>query len=88
MYQEFDPKNMIVTNSFMIDVSTLLAIVGIIVIPGIIAWIAIREKVVRLEERVKIHESGATKIDTKLDQLFDELKELREELHSVRTGKK
>ena len=79
---------MTVTNSFMIDLSTLLAVIGVIVIPGIIAWIAIREKVVRLEERVRMHEDGATKLDGKLDKIFGELKELREDLHQVRTAKR
>lgn len=64
-----------------IEFSTLLAVAGVLIIPGLIAWITLREKVVRLEERVKMHEEGSTKLDSKLDKIFEELKELRDEIH-------
>ena len=65
-----------------IELTTLLAVGGVIIIPGLIAWIALREKVVRLEERVKMHEDGANKLDSKLDRIFAELKDLRDEIHN------
>lgn len=64
-----------------IEFTTLLGVAGVIIIPGLIAWITLREKVVRLEERVKMHEDGANKLDVKLDRIFAEIKEIRDELH-------
>lgn len=61
-----------------------IAIIGTaagIIIPGVAAWVGLRIQVARLEERVRMHEDNSTKLDGKLDKIFDELKELRDALH-------
>ncbi len=64
-----------------IELTTLLSISAVVILPVLVAWITLREKVVRLEERVRMHEDGATKLDSKLDKIFTEIKDLRDELH-------
>lgn len=70
-----------------IELTTLLSISAVVILPGLIAWIALREKVVRLEERVRMHEAGSNKLDSKLDKIFEELKELRDEFHMRKNSK-
>ncbi len=61
-------------------IGLVISIFAVFVIPGLIAWISLRERIVRLEERVRMHETNHHESRQILEQIREELKEIRDKL--------
>lgn len=63
-----------------INIYTLISVIGVVIIPGLLAWIQIKIQVARLEERVDAREKDTARLESKIDELSKDIKEMYEML--------